>query len=510
MSIRSQPVTRLEMTAIELNAEYLGVPSIQLMENAGAAVASQIALRFRPEESRIMILAGTGGKGGDGMVAARHLADRGFKVKLVLIGRPEEMHREAVKKNWETLRLMTDTISVTEAEDSSVIPAVEGEVVVDALLGTGSRGRLQPPVSQAVEAINGARGFKVAIDLPTGIDPDNGDILGKAVRADLTVTFHKPKAGISKASGMAGEVTVTPIGIPPEAETLIGPGDIVLTTKPRPRETHKGDYGRLLVVGGSEKYHGAPTLAAMAAMRTGIDLAYVAVPEAIAHDVAAVSPSLIVVKLKGSNLTEESIEELRPWLARSSAVALGPGLGLLPETKKAVRRFVEAVEDRGIPLLLDADGLKAFSEFKRPLKCPLVLTPHGGEYETLTGERLPSTLGEKVKHVESTARALNAVLLVKGAVDIVSDGTRTKLNRFIHNPGMTVGGTGDVLSGVVGALLSQGFDAFRAAVSGTFINGAAGDFAYHERGYHLLPDDLIDWIPKVMNSPMEHVSVRHF
>ncbi len=510
MNTRSQPVTSLEMQAIELNAEYLGVPSIQLMENAGAAVASQVALRFRPEDSRIVILAGTGGKGGDGMVTARHLADRGFKVRLLLIGHPEGIRREAVRRNWETLRLMADSVSVSVAEDSSFIPAVEGEVIVDALLGTGFRSQLQPPVSQAVEAINAAGGFKVAIDLPTGVDPDNGDFSGRPVRADLTVTFHRPKAGISKASELAGEVVVAPIGVPPEAETLVGPGDVVLATKPRPRETHKGDYGRLLVVGGSEKYHGAPTLAAMAAMRTGIDLAYVAVPEKIAHDVAAVSPALIVVKLKGSNLSEENVDELRPWISKCSAVALGPGLGLLPETKKAVAKVVEAVESRGIPLLLDADGLKAFAEFKRPLRCPLVLTPHAGEYEILTGERLPLALGEKVKHVESTARALKAVLLVKGAVDIVSDGARTKLNRFVHNPGMTVGGTGDVLSGIVGALLSQGFDAFRAAAAGTFINGAAGDFAYHEQGYHLLPDDLIDWIPQVLNSPMDHVSVRHF
>jgi len=380
---------------------------------------------------------------------------------------------------------------------------------VDALLGTGFRGELQPPISQAVAAINAASGFRVAIDLPTGVDPDTGSVLSKAVKANLTVTFHRPKTGLSKASELTGEVVVAPIGVPPEAENLLGPGDVLLATKQRPRETHKGDYGRILVIGGSEQYHGAPTLAAMAAMRTGIDLAYVAVPETIAHDVAAVSPALIVVKLEGSNLSVKNMDQLKPWLSRCTAVVLGPGLGLLPETAEAVKGIVEVVEGRGLPLLLDADGLKAFSSFKRPLKCPLVLTPHAGEYEILTGEKLPGTLTEKVRHVEGTARALRAVLLVKGAVDIVSDGSRTKLNRFAHNPGMTVGGTGDVLSGIVGALLSQGFDAFRAAAAGTFINGAAGDFAYRERGYHLLPDDLFDWIPKVMNSPMDHVSVRH-
>jgi len=159
--------------------------------------------------------------------------------------------------------------------------------------------------------------------------------------------------------------------------------------------------------------------------------------------------------------------------------------------------------------LLDADGLKAFSEFKRPLRCPLVATPHAGEYAILTGQRLSGSLEDRVKHVSETAKALKCVVVVKGAVDIVSDGARVKLNRFVHNPGMTVGGTGDVLSGVIGALLSQGFEAFRAAAAGVFINGAAGDFALKEKGYHLLPTDLLDWIPNVMNDPMAHTSVRH-
>ncbi|MEM3040945.1 MAG: NAD(P)H-hydrate dehydratase, partial [Nitrososphaerota archaeon] len=329
------------------------------------------------------------------------------------------------------------------------------------------------------------------------------------VKANLTVTFHKPKRGVLRASAYTGEIVVASIGIPPEAENHIGPGDVLLVSRERPRDARKGDFGRLLVIGGSKQFHGAPTLAAMAAMRTGVDLVYVAVPEAVAHDVAAASPALIVVKLHGSILTRNSLDDLNPFLSRCSAVVLGPGLGILPETKEAVLKVVEMVEDKGIPLLLDADGLKAFAEFKQPTKCPLVLTPHRGEYELLSNERLPETLVEQVRHIESTARKLKAVLLVKGPIDFVSDGVRTKLNRYVHNPAMTVGGTGDVLSGIVGGLLSQGFDPFRSAAAGTFINGAAGDFAYKERGNHLLPDDLVDWIPKVMNSPMSHISVRH-
>jgi NAD(P)H-hydrate epimerase len=216
-----------------------------------------------------------------------------------------------------------------------------------------------------------------------------------------------------------------------------------------------------------------------------------------------------VVKLKGRYLSQENAEVLKGWIAKASAVVLGPGLGLKPSTRKAVKDIIEAVEARGVPLLLDADGLKAFGEFRRPIRSPAVFTPHVGEYEVLTGQKLPEEVEERVALVSETAKVLNCVVVVKSAVDIVSDGTRVKLNRFVHNPGMTVGGTGDVLSGIIGGLLSQGFEPFRAAAAGVFINGAAGDFALKEKGYHLSPTDLLKWIPEVMNDQLSHSSVRH-
>ncbi|PIU59123.1 NAD(P)H-hydrate dehydratase, partial [Candidatus Bathyarchaeota archaeon CG07_land_8_20_14_0_80_47_9] len=188
------------------------------------------------------------------------------------------------------------------------------------------------------------------------------------------------------------------------------------------------------------------------------------------------------------------------------AVAMGPGLGLHAETKKAVKAVIEAVETAGKPLLLDADGLKAFAAFKRKLKVPVVLTPHAGEYAILAG-KLPEDLKGKVSEVQKTAAKLDAVILLKGAVDIVADGKRFKLN-FTGNPGMTVGGTGDVLSGIVGAFLAQKVNPFEAAVAGAFVNGAAGDFVFEEKGYHMVASDLIDWIPRVLNDPMSHVKVR--
>lgn len=495
------------MAALEVNAEYFGVSTLQLMENAGGAIAREIAKRF-DTSNKVTIFAGTGGNGGDGLVAARHLSCLGYRVDLALIGRPSDIGREIVRKNWEAVRFMADSVKTVIADDSTIVPKIEGEVAVDALLGTGARGPLQHPILAAVRVFNEASSFKVAVDIPTGVDSDTGYVANEAIKADLTVTFHRAKKGLLEAKDYVGELVVADIGIPREAETYVGPGDVLLTRKPRLPETHKGDYGRLLVIGGSETFSGAPTLAAMAALRVGVDIVYVAAPLETAHDIASMSPSLITLKLEGDHLSPENCALLKGFLEKSTAVVMGPGLGLHKETMIAVKELVEAVGRSKVPLLLDADGLKAFAEFKHRVDFPLVLTPHGGEFQILTGRELPRGLEEKIERVRGTAEELNATILLKGPVDVVSDGERVKINKIVHNPGMTVGGTGDVLSGIVGALLSQGFDPFRAAVSGVFINGAAGDFAVSERGYHILPTDLIDRVPKVMDDPMSHITVR--
>jgi NAD(P)H-hydrate epimerase len=211
--------------------------------------------------------------------------------------------------------------------------------------------------------------------------------------------------------------------------------------------------------------------------------------------------------LSGDNLNPENVEALKPYLGNVDAVVMGPGLGLSVETEKFVKAFVDAVEAAGKPLLLDADGLKAFAKFKRPLKVPLVLTPHSGEYAILTDEKLPETQEERISAIQKTAKKLGATVLVKGKVDIICSPQQTKLN-FTGNPGMTVGGTGDVLSGVVGGLLAQGTDSFEAAVAGAFVNGAAGDFVAAEVGFHMVASDLLDWIPQVLNEPMSHLKVQ--
>jgi NAD(P)H-hydrate epimerase len=501
-----ETITSQEMRALELNAEYFGVSRLQLMENAGRNLALEVASRFKPDKS-VAVFCGLGGNGGDGFVAARHLSAMGYKVTVILAGKAKEITDNAALENWKALQPLKETIPIYEVHDSTLIPEATAEIIIDALLGTGTKGKLKPPILQLVQKINIMNAFRVAVDVPTGIDADTGDVLGEAVKANLTITFHKTKKGLENAKEHVGELTVKDIGLPKEFEKFAGPGDVLLATKPRASESHKGDFGRLLVIGGSETFSGAPAYVALAALRTGVDLAYVASPEKTAHTIASMSPDLITIKLEGTHLNVGNVSSLKTYIEAANAVALGPGLGLHLETREAVKAVIEAVESAAKPLLLDADGLKAFTEFKRKLNVPLVLTPHSGEYTILTGKKLPEDLKEKVSEVQKTAGELGAIILLKGPIDIISDERHFKLN-FTGNPGMTVGGTGDVLSGIVAAFLAQQIDPFEAAVAGAFVNGAAGDFVFQEKGYHMLATDLIQKIPQVLNNPMSHLQVR--
>ncbi len=499
-------VNSREMRAVEINSEYLGVTRLQLMENAGGAVAEAIIKRFGPDK-KVAIVCGPGGNGGDGLVVARRLAGVGYRVEVLLLGRPENISSGETLTNWVTVKNMSESVSVREIHDSTEIRSIDAEVIVDALIGTGVRGALSPPFLQMVGAMNSSEGFKIAVDVPTGVEADSGEASGEALKADLTVTFHKPKVGFKRAKKHLGELVVRPIGVPPEAEVYAGPGDVYLASKPRAPESHKGDFGRVLVVGGSETYTGAPTLTALGAYATGVDIVYVAAPESAASIIAGFSPSLITVKLKGRRLAPRNIEEIDPFLERVDAVVVGPGLGLHNETMEAANALLSQIEEKDLPVLLDADALKAFAKVKRKLRTAAVFTPHHGEFKTLTGKEAKGRLVEKGETVRAEASRLGATVLLKGHVDIMSDGAHVRYNRT-GNPGMTVGGTGDVLSGIVTGYMSIGVSPFEAAVAGAFVNGAAGDATFEEKGYHLEPMDLVNKIPTVIEEALAGVLRR--
>ena len=495
-------ITVKEMVAIEMNAEVLGVSTQLMMENAGRAIANEITSRF-PKGSKVIAVSGRTGNGGEAFTAARHLVCQGYKVESWILGDPRNITLKNSQVNYNAIAHMTQSIKIKAIRDSSLIEPIKADVVIDGLIGTSLRGSLRAPFLQMVQAINASDAYKVSVDIPTGMEASTGDVHGEAVNADLTLTFHKPKMGYRHNPGATKELITTSIGIPPEAEHYVGPGDIFLTHKERSSDSHKGMSGSLLVVGGSETYSGAPALASLAAYRQGVDLVYTAVPESASQAVASYSPSVITCKLEGERLTPENLPMLKKLLEKVSAVAIGPGLGMADDTVDSVGRLVEMVGKKGLPLVLDADGLKAYAMNPVKLGSPTVFTPHGKEFKLLTGENAEGTHLEKGDIVSDAARKLGGIILLKGEVDVISDGEYTRYN-WTGNPGMTVGGTGDVLTGLVGGYLAQKTESFYAACSGAYLNGRAGDNVYKNKGYHIMPEDLLGEIPKVVEECLSH------
>lgn len=490
-------LTSLDLSILDYNSEYLGVSRLQLMENAGAAVAKHVKSRLKGE--RVLVLCGPGNNGGDGMVAARHLA--GFaRVTVILVARVEVIRTKESRANFEALRSMGSTIKLIVDPCAEHIPALleSADVVIDAMFGTGLKSEVRGPYRRAIEAVNNlGSALKVAVDVPSGLDSDTGEVLGIAVEADVTVTFHAAKQGLlrEEAKRYVGELIVEQIGVPHDAELICGPGDSITATKLRRPWSKKGDFGRVLVVGGSETYTGAPALTALASLRMGADLAAVVVPEEIADSVRAFSPNLIVVPYGGRHLTLESLDEVLRVAEKFDVVAIGPGLGLAGETLEASLRLISELSSDKL-MVIDADALKALAANPCSVKGgKVVLTPHAGELKAITGESAGEKVEERVEAARRLASITGCTVLLKGHIDIVSDGKRVKLNKT-GNPGMTVGGTGDVLTGVTATFLAWTKDPFRAACAAAFVNGLAGDLVAIERGYHILATDLLDALPK--------------
>jgi NAD(P)H-hydrate epimerase len=467
------------MAMVDANAAALGVPRKQLMESSGHAVARVVREHADPGD-RVVVVAGRGNNGGDAFVAARFLDE--MDVTTLLLGRADAIRTDIARENYEALQAGEyDTRQVRDSTDLS-FPACD--VVVDAMLGTGVTGALREPEATAAEVINDADATVVAVDVPSGVDADTGEAEGVAVSPDHVVTFHDQKPGLVD---VAAEVTVADIGIPAAAETFVERGD--LQSISRPADAHKGEFGRVLVVGGGP-YTGAPALSGQAAMRAGADLAFVATPGGVADVVQGYEPGLIVRELAGDLVLERHVDQLLDEALDVDCVVLGPGLGASDGTLDAVRDFLELYDGR---VVVDADALQVVPDVDTDAE--LLCTPHRGEFAAMGGEPADDWR-TRAANAEALAADLDATLLVKGPYDVVTDGERTRVNRT-GNPGMTVGGTGDVLAGVCGALFAT-HDAVTAGAVGAYVNGRAGDAVVDDQGYGLLAGDLLAALPPAM------------
>ncbi|EMA44462.1 carbohydrate kinase [Halococcus saccharolyticus DSM 5350] len=462
------------MAAVDANAAALGVPRKQLMESSGNAVARAVRDVAEPG-ARVTIVAGRGNNGGDAFVAARFL--EAFEVRVRLLGRTEAISTGIARENWNALQ--QSEYDATEVRDSRALDLDDPDVVIDAMLGTGVTGALREPEATAAEAINTTDATVVAVDVPSGVDADTGEAASGAVDADHVVTFHDEKPGLAD---LDAEVRVADIGIPAAAERFVGPGD--LRTTARDPHAAKGDSGRVLVIGGGP-YTGAPALAAEASLRAGADLAFVSVPQKVFEPIAGYAKDLIVQPYDADRLSPDQVGSLVETATdHDDVVVLGPGLGTADETLEAVEQFLEKFDGRAV---VDADALSVVPEIDTD--ATLVCTPNRHELAEMGGPDVDD-LRSATDEIASFAGDLGHVVLAKAKDDVVSDGETTRICRA-GTPGMTVGGTGDVLAGLTAAFLAT-HAPLNAACMAPYVNGRTAERL--ARGDGLLASDLLDGV----------------
>ncbi len=483
----------------------MGVDSCLLMENAARAVADAVCSRFQPDNTTVAVFCGVGNNGGDGVACARFLLERGYQVKAYLCGPAEKMSADTREMERRLIRAGGCLELFINGETEYAVAQVD--VIVDALFGTGLNKPLRAISAAAVRAINTSKAYVISCDVPSGIETDTGREMGDAVFADLTVTFTrmKPCHALEPGREHTGELQIVDIGIP-EAAQSASPTIGMLNTEQYVRDrlpirkgnTHKSNYGKLLLLCGSRGFTGAAALAARAALRSGAGLVSVGVPESVYPIVAAKLDEAMVFPLPDDGTGRLSIEAIEPVLERLStctACLIGPGLGRSPAIEELVCTVVSASR---VPLVIDADGINALSrhmDILRGASCPVVLTPHDVEFARLDGDLINQ---DRITAVKELSRELNATVLLKGHTTLISSGTQLRFN-MTGNPGMATGGSGDVLAGIIVSLIGQRLPVFDAACVGAWLHGSAGDLCAAEIGqYGMLPSDLIDMLPRLL------------
>jgi hydroxyethylthiazole kinase-like uncharacterized protein yjeF len=489
-------------------ADEFGVPMLLLMEAAGRAVFEGARRLIDRPVPRVVVVAGKGSNGGDGLVAARLMLAAGWRITVVLLARDTEVSGDAAVNLRAARRAGVEIINL----DSLALPGLRGllagaDLVVDGLFGTGFRGPIVGLAAKTIEAINGAGRPVLAIDIPSGVHGDTGAVDGTTVRAVATVTMGLPKIGLLLAPGaeLVGRVWVADVGHPHRllansgVRTSLVTQAMVDTAVPARRiDAHKGDFGRVLVVAGSVGHTGAAVLAALGALRAGAGLVTLGVPAAV---YPIVGPAVIEAMPhplpdSGGALAPEAADWIVEMAAASDAVACGPGLSTLPGPAAVVRRLLGACSR---PLVLDADALNVMAGTPQELtaaRAPLVLTPHPGELARLLGVRTEEIQRHRLRVARAAAERFKAVVVLKGARTVVADPEGDAFVVPTGNPAMAAGGMGDVLAGAVAALAATGLAPREAAWVGAYLHGLAGDLVAAGRGpAGILAREVADALP---------------
>ena len=502
--------TAEQMRTLDRRAiEERGVPSLELMERAANALAEAAIDTAANAPGRAVCFCGPGNNGGDGVACARLLLEAGFEVRCILVGQREKLTCDTRAMEARLAAAGGVLEPFTPDDPDFAAWCLKADVMVDAIFGIGLNTEVRGDALTAVHMMNTCDIPVVSADIPSGVEADTGRVLGEAVRAARTVTFTLPKAGhyVGKGGLCTGVLTVADIGIPRDlvdgedypVQTVEG-ADVRLPV--RPRDAHKGDFGKVYLLGGSVGYTGAPVFASRGAVRSGAGLVFLGVPESIWPVAAVKSDEAMPFPLpeaegRLSLLAEETI---RRRAAGCDAVLLGCGLGRGRQTDALVRRLMDLPQ----PLVLDADGINALAghmdEWERRRGRVTVLTPHEGEFLRVGGDLSQG----RTAAAEGFARRSGAVVVLKGPGTVVAgpDG-RCRVNTT-GNCGMAKGGSGDVLSGVVLALLGLGMDAFDACCCAVWLHGRAGDLAAQEKGqWGMTPTDILERLPQALREVTE-------
>ena len=493
-----------------------GIPGMVLMENAARGIVGAL-FRFFPNLSslRVGILAGRGNNGGDGLAIARYLLNRGIPCRIFLFAPQEEIKGDA-GANLEILKRMgvavREILNLQEWEEQK--PLVDSaDLLLDGIFGTGLKGPVEGFFREIIESVNALKKPVVAIDIPSGVNADSGQVLGACIRARITVTFGLVKRGllVHPGAGAAGKVVLVDISLPRPAlegekiqDHLLEGRDFLPYLLPRNPDAHKGQFGHLLVLAGSPGKTGAAALVSQAALRVGTGLITLGVAESLNSILEEKVTEVMTEPLpetREGTLGLSAQAKILELCSRKTALALGPGLSLNPETVRLVQQVVRKTP---LPAVIDADGLGAFvgkPEIFRKKQKELILTPHPGEMARLAGISVEEVQKERLEVARGFARDYEVILVLKGSRTVIADPGGEIFINPTGNPGMASGGTGDVLTGMIGGFLAQGLPPLEAAKLGVYLHGLAGDYAAFQKGERgIAATDLVELAPAVLNA----------
>jgi len=503
-------VTSHQMRAIDTECiESLGIAGLKLMENAGVGTVRFIEHELGPFKGKtVTVVCGKGNNGGDGFVIARELKRRGAMVSVYVAGHRDDVGGDARanldRYGYEHAVELSDGRSIGDF----VSRMAKSDLVVDAVFGTGFSGVPRGLSGTVIGQMNVCGRPVLAVDVPSGLNATTGEAEGECVRAEWTCTMALPKRGFYVRDGRdnVGAVHVVDIGVPDGAVEKIGVRENVLMPKEaldllpgRPREGHKGTFGRVVVVAGSVGYTGAAALASMAAMRAGAGLVYLGVPASL-NDVMEAKLTEVITRplaeTAARSLSPDALPAVRDLLQGASAVAIGPGLSCDEGTQELVRSLVAEL---GLPCVIDADGLNALTPElvgSRAGDAPVVLTPHPGEAARMAGHEISKVQADRDGAARDIAARARAAVVLKGAATVVADPDGEVYLNPTGNNGMASGGAGDVLTGIVATLLSQGLAPLAAGALGAYVHGLAGDLSAESLGERaMVAGDVLDHLP---------------